>query len=74
MGYIAHIISRTLDLTHYSLPMEIKQYNLIMIKPETAIKILAKNGIEASLEDSKKILELLIFLVNLSVDQILDQE
>jgi len=44
------------------------------IRPEAAQKILAKNGVEVSLEDAKNVLELLTFLVNLSMDQILDQE
>ncbi|ETZ19241.1 hypothetical protein [Pedobacter sp. V48] len=44
------------------------------IRPEMAQKILAKNGVEVSLDEAKNILELLIFLVNLSMDQLLDQE
>ena len=54
--------------------MENEIYHLGGIKPEMAQKILAKNGIEVDLEEAKNILELLIFLVNLSMDQILDQE
>jgi len=49
-------------------------YNSPPITPEKAQRILAKNGIEVSLEDARKTLEILIFLVNLSVDQLLDQE
>lgn len=44
------------------------------IRPETAQKILAKNGVEVSLEEAKNVLELLTFLVNLCLDQLLDQE
>lgn len=54
--------------------MEIEHYNLEMIKPETAIDILAKNGIILNREEAKKILELLYFLVKLSVNQIVDNE
>jgi len=54
--------------------METEHYKLEMISAEKAQRILAKSGIEVSLEDARKTLELLIFLVNLSVDQILDQE
>lgn len=50
--------------------MENEHYNSGMIKPEVAVEILAKNGINISIEDSKKVLELLYFLVNLSVDQL----
>jgi len=49
--------------------MEIEHYNLEMIKPEIAIDMLAKNGITVDREEAKKVLELLYFLVNLSVDQ-----
>jgi len=42
--------------------------------PKMAQKILAKNGVELSLEEAKNVLELLIFLVNLSMDQLLDQD
>ncbi|WP_165500333.1 hypothetical protein [Pedobacter psychroterrae] len=44
------------------------------IRPEMAQKILAKNGVEVSVEEAKNVLELLTFLVNLSMDQLLDQE
>jgi len=53
--------------------MEIENYNY-GITAEKAQKVLAKNGIEVNLDEAKNILELLIILVNLSVDQILDQE
>ncbi|SFH33065.1 hypothetical protein SAMN04489864_1097 [Pedobacter insulae] len=56
------------------LPMEIEHYNLEMIKPETAIEMLAKNGIKMDREEAKKVLELLYFLVKLSVNQIVDTE
>lgn len=49
--------------------MEIEHYNSDMIKPEIVIEILAKNGIHVSIEEAKNILELLYFLVNLSIDQ-----
>lgn len=42
------------------------------LTPEMAVQILAKNGIQISLADAKNVLELLIFLVNLSVDQIVN--
>lgn len=54
--------------------METDHHQISNITPEKARRILAKNGIEISLEETRKTLELLIFLVNLSVDQILDQE
>lgn len=54
--------------------MEQKYYDNRELSPEKAQRILAKNGVEVSLEDARKTLELLMFLVNLSVDQILDQE
>lgn len=54
--------------------MEIEHYNLEMIKPETAIDILAKNGIILNREEAKKVLELLYFLVKLSVNQMIDNE
>ncbi|WP_461791508.1 hypothetical protein [Pedobacter sp.] len=54
--------------------MEIEHYNLEMIKPETAIEILAKNSIKIDREEAKKVLELLYFLVKLSVNQIVDNE
>ena len=50
--------------------MEIEHYNSAMIKPKIAVEILAKNNIKISIEEAKKILELLYFLVNLSVGQI----
>lgn len=49
--------------------MEIEHYNSDMIKPEIVIEILAKNGIHVGIEEAKNILELLYFLVNLSIDQ-----
>jgi hypothetical protein len=49
--------------------MEIEHYNQTMIKPEIAVEMLAKNGIKVDIEEAKNILELLYFLVNLSVDQ-----
>lgn len=54
--------------------METEYNNLSTITPEKAQIILAKNGINVNLEDAKKILEMLIFLANLSLDQLLDQE
>lgn len=54
--------------------MELEHYNLEMIKPETAVEILAKNGIILNREEAKKVLELLYFLVKLSVNQIVDNE
>ena len=54
--------------------MEIEHYNLEMIKPETAINILAKNGIILNREEAKNVLELLYYLVKLSVNQIVDNE
>ncbi|WP_169304435.1 hypothetical protein [Pedobacter frigoris] len=53
--------------------MEIEHYNLDMIKPEIAIEILAKNGIIVTREEAKKVLELLYFLVKLSVNQIVNK-
>jgi len=52
--------------------MEIEHYNSSMIKPEVAVEMLAKNGIKISTEDAKKVLELLYFLVKLSVNQIVN--
>jgi len=52
--------------------MENLQHHSDKITPEAAVKILAKNGIHVSVEQAKNILELLIFLVNLSVDQIVN--
>ena|GEM_PF-5003571 len=52
--------------------MENLSYATGKITPETAVKILAKNGINVTVEQAKNILELLIFLVNLSVDQIVN--
>lgn len=52
--------------------MEFSQNKSGDITPEIAAKILAKNGIQVSIEQAKNILELLIFLVNLSVDQIIN--
>ncbi|MES2458859.1 MAG: hypothetical protein V4594_25135 [Bacteroidota bacterium] len=49
--------------------MEIEHYNQSMIKPDIAVELLAKNGIIVTIEEAKNILELLYFLVNLSVDQ-----
>lgn len=40
-----------------------------MIAPEVAVELLAKNGVKISIEEAKNVLELLYFLVNLSVDQ-----
>lgn len=54
--------------------MENVFFDLAGIRPEMAQKILIKNGVEVSIEDAKKVLELLIFLANLSIDQLLDQE
>ncbi|MNY74111.1 hypothetical protein D3C86_2130610 [compost metagenome] len=54
--------------------MENEIYDRSEIKPEMAQRLLAKNGIEVSLEEAKNVLELLIFLVNLSMDQLLDQD
>ena len=52
--------------------MDNLSHNAGKITPETAVKILAKNGINVTVEQAKNILELLIFLVNLSVDQIVN--
>jgi hypothetical protein len=49
--------------------MEIEHYNSSMIAPEIAIEILAKNNIKITVDEAKNLLELLYFLVNLSVDQ-----
>lgn len=49
-------------------------YDAGCIRPEMAQKLLAKNGVEVSLEEAKNVLELLTFLVNLSMDQVLDQD
>ena len=54
--------------------MELEHYNPDMIKPEIAIDILAKNGIILNREQAKNVLELLYFLVKLSVNQIVDNE
>ncbi|EDM37051.1 hypothetical protein PBAL39_04613 [Pedobacter sp. BAL39] len=54
--------------------MEIEHYNPEMIKPEIAIEILAKNGVKMDREEAKKVLEILYFLVKLSVNQIVDDE
>lgn len=54
--------------------MEPGHYNQSNIKPEIAVQILAKNDIIVNIEEAKNILELLFFLVNLSVDQLVDQE
>lgn len=53
--------------------MEIEHYNQDMIKPEIAVEILAKNGIKVNEEEAKKVLEILYFLVKLSVDQYVRQ-
>lgn len=46
-----------------------------MIKPETAIEILAKNGIKMNREVARKVLELrYFFLVKIVVDQIVENE
>jgi hypothetical protein len=49
--------------------MEIEHYNSSMIAPEVAMEILAKNNIKITVEEAKNLLEMLYFLVNLSVDQ-----
>ncbi|WP_185960473.1 hypothetical protein [Pedobacter westerhofensis] len=54
--------------------MENEFYDVGGIRPEKAQQILKQNGIEVTLDESRNILELLILLVNLSMDQILDQE
>jgi len=54
--------------------MEINPNQFDLIKPEKALEILKKNGINVTLDEAKNILELLIFLVNLSIDQLVDQE
>jgi uncharacterized protein YneF (UPF0154 family) len=54
--------------------MDKEFYEPCPIKPEMAQKVLASNGVKVSLEEAKKVLELLTFLVNLSMDQLLDQE
>lgn len=54
--------------------MEIEHYNPKMIKSEIAIEILAKNGVKMDREEAKKVLELLYFLVKLSVNKIVDNE
>jgi len=40
-----------------------------MVAPEIAIEIFAKNNIKITVDEAKNLLELLYFLVNLSVDQ-----
>lgn len=52
--------------------MEVEHYNETMIKPEIAMELLAKNGIIVDKEEAKKILELLYFLVKLSVNQLVN--
>jgi len=54
--------------------MENEFYYVGGVRPEKAQQILKQNGIEVTLDESRNILELLIILVNLSMDQILDQE
>ncbi len=54
--------------------MELNYQNSTSISAETTQRVLAKNGIILDLEEVKNILELLYFLVNLSVDQILEEE
>jgi len=49
--------------------MEIEHYNSSMVAPEIAIEIFAKNNIKITVDEAKNLLELLYFLVNLSVDQ-----
>lgn len=53
--------------------MEVEHYNQDMLKPEIAIEILAKNGVKISIEEAKKVLELLNFLVKLSVNQLIEK-
>ncbi|WP_156088729.1 hypothetical protein [Mucilaginibacter pedocola] len=52
--------------------MEIEHYNNKMLAPEVAVQLLARNGINISADEAKKVLELLYFLVNLSIDQIVN--
>ncbi|RKR81847.1 hypothetical protein BDD43_2007 [Mucilaginibacter gracilis] len=54
--------------------MESEHHNQSNIRPEIAVQILAKNGIKVNVDEAKNILELLFFLVNLSVDQLVDQD
>ena len=54
--------------------MENEFYDLGGIRPDKAQQILKQNGIDVTLDESRNILELLIILVNLSMDHILDQE
>lgn len=54
--------------------MENEFYDVGGIRAEKAQQILKQNGIEVTLYESRNILEVLILLVNLSMDQILDQE
>ena len=54
--------------------MEIEHYNSGMIKPEVAIEALKKHGIIVTEDQAKDIIETMYFLVNLSVDQIVEEE